>query len=110
MPSRSPTRLLRQLQALAGRAIQGTLVEVMLRCGTPSCGCHQDPRRRHGPHLYLKFRDERGKSTSLYIPRDHEREIRQAVESWSRMWQAMVELSHRNRQSLKERLRRRSRG
>lgn len=100
----------RQIQSLAAHAIQGTLVEVMLRCGTPSCGCHQDPSRRHGPHLYLKFRDEQGKSTSLYIPRDNEREIRKAVLAWSRMWQVMVELSHRNRQALKQRLRRRPRG
>jgi len=97
----------RQIQTLAGRAIQGTLVEVMLRCGTPSCGCHQDPNRRHGPNLYLKYRNEKGKSTSLYIPWDNEREIREAVSAWSQMWQTMVELSHRNRKELKERLQRR---
>lgn len=110
MKSRSFSKLPRQVQTLAARAIQGTLAEVMLRCGTPSCGCHQDPGRRHGPHLYLKFRDERGKSTSLYVPRDHEGEIRKAVLAWSRMWEAMVQLSHRNRQALKKRLHRRSRG
>jgi hypothetical protein len=98
------------LQALAGHAIQGTLVELMLRCGTPSCGCHQDPARRHGPHLYLKFRDEKGRSTSLYIPRESEREIRAAVLAWSRLWQTIVRLSHRNRRALKQRLRRRWRG
>ncbi len=109
MVTRPISKLTRQLQTLSGRAIQGTLVEVMLRCGTPSCGCHQDPNRRHGPHLYLKYRDERGKSTSLYIPRDNERDIREAVLAWSQMWQTLVELSHRNRQDLKERLHRRPR-
>lgn len=102
--------LLRQLQGLAQRAIQGTLVEVMLRCGTPSCGCHQNPARRHGPHLYLKFKDPDGRSTSLYIPRTHEREARQAVEGWSRMWQSMLSLGQRNRRALAQRLRRRRRG
>jgi hypothetical protein len=99
-----------QIQSLAERAIQGTLVELLLRCGTPSCGCHQDPSRRHGPHLYLKFRDENGRSTSLYIPRVSEREIRAAVQAWSRLWETIVRLSHRNRHGFKQRLRRKRRG
>lgn len=99
-----------QVQSFADRAIQGTLVELMLRCGTPSCGCHQDPTRRHGPHLYLKFRDENGRSTSLYIPRGSEREIRAAVQAWSRLWETIVRLSHRNRHAFKQRLHRSRRG
>lgn len=100
-------RLAQRLQDLATRAIQGTLVEVMLRCGTASCGCHQDPARRHGPHLYLKFRAADGRSTSLYVPRSHEREARQAVAAWSQMWHTMLSLGHRNREALAKRLRRR---
>jgi len=102
---RSHAALLKQLQALAQDAIQGTLVEVMMRCGTRTCGCHKDPNRRHGPHLYLKFRGASGKSTSMYVPRRKEREIRKAVEAWSQMWEAMVELSHRNREALRKQLR-----
>ena len=100
-------KTLKRLQVLAGRALQGTLVEVMLRCGKPSCGCQKDPARRHGPHLYLKFRNEKGRSTGLYIPRSHEREVRQAVEAWSLMWESMVESSHENREALRQRLGRR---
>ena len=109
MTPRPQSKLIRRLQDLAERAIQGTLVEVMLRCGTPSCGCHQDPSRRHGPHLYLKFRDANGRSTSLYSPRRRERELREAVAAWSRMWQTMLQLSHHNREALKKRLRRKPR-
>ena len=104
--ARSQTALLRRLETLAEKAIQGTLVEVRLRCGTPSCGCHQDPARRHGPHLYLKFKDAEGRSTSLYIPRRHAREARRAVEAWGRMWQTMLVLGQRNRQALAKRMRR----
>ena len=106
---RSHSKLLRQLQDLGQRALQGSLVEVMLPCGTRSCGCHQDPSRRHGPHLYLKLRDANKRSTSLYIPRSHEREVREAVAAWSRMWTTMLEISHHNRQVLSERLRSRPR-
>jgi len=103
-------KLLPQLQALGERAIQGSLVEVRLTCGTPTCGCHQDPDRRHGPHLYLRYRDAKGRSRSLYVPRSHEGEVREAVEAWGRMREAMLELSQSNREALRERLRRRSRG
>jgi hypothetical protein len=103
-------KLLPQLQALGERAIQGSLVEVRLTCGTPTCGCHQDPDRRHGPHLYLRYRDGKGRSRSLYVPRSHEGEVREAVEAWGRMREAMLELSQSNREALRERLRRRSRG
>jgi len=105
--ARSRTQLLRRIQALGQRAVQGTLVEVMLRCGTPSCGCHRDPARRHGPHLYLKFKNAEGRSTGLYIPRAHEREARRAVEAWAGMWETMLLLGQRNRADLAKRLRRR---
>lgn len=95
---------------LAQVAVQGTLVEVMVRCGTKSCICHRDPSRKHGPHLYLKFRTAEGRSTGMYIPREYEAEVRQAVEAWSKMWEAMVEVGRRNRDELAKRLKARPRG
>jgi hypothetical protein len=105
--ARSRTRLLERLSRLAEFAVQGTLVEVMLRCGTASCGCHKDPKRRHGPHLYLKFKNAEGRSTSLYIPRTHEKEVRQAVDAWAKMREIMLSLGQLNRDRLARRLRRR---
>jgi len=110
MTPRLIVKLLHQLQALGEHAIQGNLVEVMLTCGTPTCGCHKDRGRRHGPHLYLRYRDANGRSRSMYVPRSHEREMREAVEAWGQMWDTMLELSQNNRESFRERLRRRSRG
>ena len=110
MSRQKMSQLLSRLQALGEHALQGSLVEVLLTCGTPTCGCHQDPKRRHGPHLYLRYRDGKGRSRSLYVPRSHEGEVREAVEAWGRMREAMLELSQSNREALRERLRRRSRG
>ena len=45
----------------------------------------------------------------MYVPRSHEREMREAVEAWVRMWEAMLELSQNNREALRERLRSTSR-
>jgi hypothetical protein len=92
---------------LAEVAVQGTLVEVYLRCGTASCACHRDPERRHGPHCYLKFRDPEGRATGLYVPRAHVKEARRAVDAWSELWETTVALGHINRQALRELVRRR---
>lgn len=110
MAPMSIAKLLEQLQTLGERAIQGYLDEVTVTCGTPTCGCHQDRKRRHGPHLYLRYRDLEGRSRSIYVPRSHEAEVRAAVEAWGEMWKAMLELSQDNREALRERLRRRRRG
>jgi len=45
----------RQRQIMAeiakiGLCLPGSLVERTTRCGTPSCRCHTDPSRRHGPY------------------------------------------------------------
>jgi hypothetical protein len=108
--ARSHTALLRRLARLAQFAVQGTLVEVLLRCGTASCACHRDPARRHGPHLYLKFRDSAGRSTAMYIAREHEAQARRAVEAWSELWETTVALGQLNREVLRERVRRQRTG
>jgi hypothetical protein len=108
--ARLKASLLKHLVHLAEVAVPGTLVEVFLRCGTASCSCHRDPERRHGPHLYLKFRDSEGRSTSLYVPRAQEAVARRAVKAWSELWDTSVALGELNREALRTRVRRRDRG
>ncbi len=105
--AKSRATLLRTLAQLAERGMQGSLVETFMRCGTKTCGCQTDPTRRHGPHLYLKFKNSEGTSTALYVPRSHEKEIRTAVAAWHELWDTLVALSEINREALRERLRRR---
>jgi hypothetical protein len=106
----SSTELLRRINRLGRCALPGTLVEVLVRCGTPSCACHRDPSRRHGPHLYLKYKSPQGRSTGMYVPRTAEAELRRGVAAWAELWQTMVQLGHRNREALQQRLRRRGDG
>jgi len=107
--SKSRIALKARLVALADVAVQGTLVETFVRCGKPSCGCREDPTRRHGPHTYLKFRAADGRATAIYVPRPHVAEIRRAVDAWTALWETSVTLSARTRDSLRTRLRQRSR-
>ena len=107
---RQHSDLLQQLQRLGEIAIPGNLVETKLTCGTKSCRCHTDPEHRHGPHLYLKYRDENGRSRSLYIRRSHEQEVREAVAAWSELREAVASLGHSNREELTNRLRSKPKG
>ena len=99
--------LLGHIGRQAASAVQGSLAEVYVRCGSPSCACHRDPEKRHGPHLYLKYKDPRGRSTGMYVPREHEAEMRRAVEAWAELRESIVAVAQLNRGELHERLRRR---
>lgn len=109
MTPRLREALLERIGALTPLAIQGSLVEVMLRCGTAGCACQKDPVRRHGPHLYLKYRNAEGRSTSLYIPRSHEAQAREGVEAWGQIGQLLQQISHQNRAELHQVLKKRPR-
>jgi len=88
-------------------AVQGGLSETTRTCGNPGCACHRDPARRHGPHLYLTFRARDGRSSALYVPREHEPQARKAVQAWAQLWETIVEISHRNREQMGQSMRRR---
>ena len=105
--SRINKTLFPRLQRLAATAVQGGLSETTRTCGNPACACRQDPARRHGPHLYLTFRTSDGRSSALYVPREHEPTVRKAVEDWAQLWETIVKISHRNREALRRSLRRR---
>ncbi len=75
LPTRQ--RLLEEIEQLARHAIYGTLSESYRTCGNPRCRCHaQGPK--HGPHLYISYRGERGKTTGYYVPKAAESEVRRA--------------------------------
>jgi hypothetical protein len=90
---------MRRLLRVTQRMVQGGISETTRRCGTPTCACHRDSARRHGPHLYITWRTN-GKACSLYVPPQHAAQARQAQADWARFWQIGCALSHLNRQEL----------
>jgi hypothetical protein len=105
--SKKPKDLYPRLLRLAALAVQGGLSETTRTCGNPSCACHHDPNRRHGPHLYLTFRTREGRSSALYVSRENKPKVRKATEAWAQLWETIVEISHRNREALGDSMRRR---
>jgi hypothetical protein len=94
-------KLLQQLLKATQTMVQGGLSETSRRCGSPTCICHRDPSRLHGPHLYLTYRVE-GKGRSLYVPPEQATTAREAQQAWSRFWEIGCALAGLNREKLRE--------
>ena len=91
--------LIQKLLQAAQSMVQGGLSETTRPCGVSTCICHQDPARRHGPHLYLTFRKD-GKSCAMYVPPEHAAAARQAQADWARFWEIGCAISEINRTTL----------
>jgi len=91
--------LLGRLVQAAQSMVQGGLSQTTRCCGVPTCACHRDPARRHGPHFYFTYRKD-GKSRALYVPPQQVRAARQAHAAWSRFWEIGCAISDLNRATL----------
>lgn len=98
---RKQQRLIQRLLRATETMVQGGLSETARRCGNPTWVCYRDPKRLHGPHLYITYREE-GKSRSLYVPPEHAKAARQAQQAWATFWEVGCSLAKLNRDRLRE--------
>lgn len=89
-------RAIAELVEASQSMVQGSLSEVTRQCGDPSCACASDPAHRHGPHLYLNFRDA-GKARSVYVPAEQSAALKEAQRAWLRFQQIGTALAADNR-------------
>ena len=107
MPPRTRPRtdrraqLLAEIATLAEAAVFGTLAESYRTCGNPGCRCHKDGPK-HGPHLYVSFRGDAGKTTSYYVTQAAQDAIRAGVSAWHTLQERLRELAELNKQHLLE--------
>ena len=98
---RKTKTLRRALLAATTSMVQGGLSETFRSCGKATCPCHDDPTYRHGPHLYLTYRDE-GVSRSLYVPPEHAAGARAAHGAWATFWTIGCAIATLNREQLRQ--------
>ena len=91
-------RLLRQMTGLAERAIFGSVSETYRTCGQAECRCKQG--EKHGPHVYISFRGQEGKTTGYYVPSALADAVRDGVEAWKKLQALARELAELNRERL----------
>jgi hypothetical protein len=98
---RKTKSLHRALLTATTSMVQGGLSETFRSCGKATCPCHDDPTARHGPHLYLTYRDD-GASRSLYVPPEHAADARAAHDAWAAFWTLGCALAALNRERLRQ--------
>src|SRR3989454_9597970 len=96
------TSLLQALLAATRSMVQGGLSETSRRCGKPTCQCAHDATFRHGPHLYLTYR-ENGASRSLYVPPEQASVARAAHDAWATFWETGCAIAALNREAWRQR-------
>ena len=94
---RRRSRLLEEIGQLAATIIFGTLSETYRTCGYPGCRCH-GPGPKHGPHLYVSYRGDEGKTTGYYVPKAAQEDVRQGIASWRKLQQCLRELAELNKE------------
>jgi hypothetical protein len=69
--------------------LAASLVAVTFRCGRPTCRCRQAGPRHTAHHLTFK---ERGKTRTVYVPKDLTSEVRSWVAQHKRIKQLLREI------------------
>ena len=90
-------KLLGEIARLAEIAIFGALLETYRTCGLAGCHC-QGEGPKHGPHLNVSYRGEKGKTTGYYVPKGAQEATREGVAAWQEMQQYLRELAELNKE------------
>jgi hypothetical protein len=91
------SQLLSEIQRLAEVAVFGTLSETYRTCGRAGCHCQQGGPK-HGPHLNVSYRGEKGKTTGYYVPQAAAEATRQGVAAWQKLQECLRELGELNKE------------
>ncbi len=98
------SKLLDEISRLASIAVAGTASETYRTCGNAGCRCH-GAGPKHGPHMYVSYRGETGKTTGYYVPKAAHDDIRRGIEAWQTLKVLLRELADLNRDGVLERAR-----
>ena len=95
---RKRQELLSAVQRLAQRAIFGTASSTFRCCGNQGCRCHHGGPK-HGPHVYVSYRDRAARKTAgYYVPRAAQQEFLDGIAAWQELQHRLRELAELNKE------------
>jgi len=80
-PRQRRERTIGRLLELAPEMLFGSASETYRTCGNPNCRCH-GAGPKHGPHLYVNYKGENGRTTGYYVPQALHERVRHGLEAW----------------------------
>ena len=82
-----------ELAALArtAKVLPGSIQQRQMRCGQPSCGCHANPPRLHGPY-WQWTRKLAGKTVTRYISADTASDYQAWIANYRRIRELLTRL------------------
>jgi len=70
-----------QLLELVPQLLLGSASETYRTCGNKNCRCHGDGPK-HGPHMYVSYLGEHGRTTGYYVPVAMHERVRNGLAAW----------------------------
>lgn len=77
--------------ARTGEVLPGSITQRHTRCGRPSCRCHADPPRLHGPYWHWT-RKVANKTVGKYLSQDQAAECQRWIENDRRIRELLAHL------------------
>jgi hypothetical protein len=75
----------------------GAASETYRTCGNPNCRCHGEGPK-HGPHTYVNYKGEDGRTTGYYVPKALEERVREGLDAWKEFQASAKELAQLNKE------------
>jgi len=90
-------KTIKRLLELAPQMLFGSSSETYRTCGNPSCRCHSSGPK-HGPHLYVNYKGEDGRTTGYYVPQALHQRVQGGLCAWRKFYALSKEIAELNRQ------------
>lgn len=87
---------LERLRELAPVMLFGSASETYRTCGNPNCRCNT-MGEKHGPHMYVNYKGEDGRTTGYYVPVALQEKVRDGLAAWREFQALAKEVAHLNK-------------
>jgi hypothetical protein len=88
-----------RLHELAPKLLFGSASETYRTCGRPNCRCHTTGPK-HGPHMYVNYKGESGRTTGYYVPKAFQEQVREGLAAWRELQVVAKEIAQLNKELL----------
>jgi hypothetical protein len=88
-----------KLLELAPLILVGSASETYRTCGTETCRCHTTGPK-HGPHMYVNYKNEQGRTTGYYVPMALQQAVRDGLAAWKKFQTQAKKVAQLNKEAM----------